>query len=303
MSFFRDLIVPARAWKRPVALLTLSLGSTLAEAAVELTAAATIARTENISRTSHEPTRKSATTYEASVAAAGQRQLAPDWFGQASLEAQTWLEPAFDRNNVSRVGPRVSLRRKFGLGPLAPALSVDAAYVYRAARLGSARGGTFETRARWSQRFEPGVRLEGNLRWLRQEGRTRTFDLEQRQVGLDVTWDFAERWRLAAGGGYLDGRVVTNAAPAVFAQTLAGASGAQVARYYATVPQEVTELYGPGWISYTPEATARSFAASLSHTLNERTALDVRASTARVTNAVGVRYPTRSLSIGVVHSF
>ena len=260
-------------------------------------------RVENISRTSDGPTRKDATTYELAVNAGLNRQVAREWLLGVGIEANTFLEPKFDRNNRSSFGPRASLQRKFGLGPLAPILQVDVGYFHQATRYGSARGETAEAGLRVGKRLNSFLKVGAFGRWLEHAARGAVFDLTQRTAGLDATWDLADRWSLSGSVSWLDGHVVTHAAPAVWAKALAGDLGPAVAAYYKTVPREVTELYGPGWFSYITEARADLWSLALAYRVSESVAVEAHAGSTLVVNEVDVRYPVKSWGISLSSRF
>lgn len=89
---------------------------------LHLTASGTASSVDNISRTSHEPSRKDAETYELNLASSHARQLAPSLLVVASGEVATVSVPDYDLNNNVRATGRLVLQRKFGLGPQATVL-------------------------------------------------------------------------------------------------------------------------------------------------------------------------------------
>ncbi|MBL9215124.1 MAG: hypothetical protein JNG83_06580 [Opitutaceae bacterium] len=272
-------------------------------AGVQFHGAAAATWVDNISRTSHEPTRKDAATYELSLGAVRPRQLAPDWLLQLGADAEIFQEPDFDRNNFFRAGGRAELRRKFGLGPLAPSVRLEAGGRYLGARLPSARGWTAEAGFSVAKRLTPALRAEGRARWLEHFADGATFDVRQRSLGLEVAWDVTDRWSLAGSVTRLEGDIVANAAPAIWAQALSGALGPVVAGYYNTVAWEVTDLYGPGWVSYNVAADVDLWSLTLAYAATPRLTVELRAAGAYVINRIDVRYPTDSAGLGVRYRF
>ena len=76
-----------------------------------------------------------------------------------------------------------------------------------------------------------------------------------------------------------------------------------VAGYYNSRPWSVTDIYGPAWVSYNVEADVDLWSLAASYALSDRTTAELRHSSAFVVNKIGVRYPTDSWGLSVVHRF
>jgi hypothetical protein len=76
-----------------------------------------------------------------------------------------------------------------------------------------------------------------------------------------------------------------------------------VARIYASIPREVTGLYGPNWITYRPRARAATGSASLRFTFSDNLSAEARMSVTSLTNEADVHYPTRSLTLRLTCAF
>lgn len=270
---------------------------------IAVVAGSTIARTENISRTFNEPTRKDATTWDFMVTGSMRRQVSRETMLGLSAEAGTFLEPSFDRNNRSSLGGRASAQWKFGLGPFAPVLQGEIGLIYQATRLGSARGFTTDFSLRAAKRITSEVRTSVFARWSDHAARGRTFDTTQFASGLDVTWDFAEQWSLSASVGWQDGDLVVNASPGVWAAALADVLNPRETAYYQSLNREVTELYGPGWVSYRNEARTNLWSAALAYRPSNELTVELRLSDLYVVNHVGARYPSRSWGLSASWHF
>jgi len=270
---------------------------------LHFSAATTVAWTENISRTSFEPTRKDAATYAFSLNASRPQQLARNWLLSAGADADYLSVPDFSRNDSVSGGPRLGVQYKFGLGPLAPVLRLDTAYHYKSSRIAANRGGTAEAGLHLAKRLTESFRLALNGEWLEHYARSATFDIQQRTVSVDASWDIDEHWRLSGSAGRLTGRIVANAAPQVWAQAISGGLGATVFNYYTTIPWEVTDSYGAGWTSYNVEAHADLWSAALGYSLSDRTNLELRTSSVFVVNRIGIRYPSESWGLSLIHRF
>lgn len=268
-----------------------------------VTASGTANWVENLSRTSFAPTRKDAETYQLDLSASRHQQLAPDWLLHAGADATFFTAPDYDLTNHLKLGPRLGLQRKFGLGPLAPVLQLDTALSYKAARLEADRGWTAEASLRLSKRFTSSFKAGLSGQWLEHDARSAIFDLNQHTYSVDATWDLTEHWSLSGSAGRLSGDIVANAAWSVWGQALSGAFGPTVANYYNSRPWVVTNLYGVGWVSYNVEAKVDLWSLAATYMISDHTTAELRYSSAFVVNKIGVRYPTDSWGLSVVHRF
>jgi len=268
-----------------------------------VTAAGTANWVENLSRTSFAPTRKDAATYELSLDASRHEQLAPDWLLHAGAEATLFNAPAYDLTNYLKLGPRLGLQRKFGLGPYAPVLQLDTALSYKAARLDADRGWTTEASLRLARRFTPTFKAGVTSLWVGHHARSATFDLNQHSCSIDATWDFSDQWTLSGSAGRLSGDIVANAAWSVWGQAIGGGFGPVVSGYYNSRPWEVYNLYGPGWVSYNVAADVDLWSLALACSVSRHTTAEFRYSSAFVVNKIGIRYPTDSWGLSLVHRF
>lgn len=268
-----------------------------------VTAAGTINHVNNASRTSAEPNRKDATTYELNLGATRRQQLASSWFLNLGADA-TWLRVGdYPLAGHTKIGPRLGLQRKFGLGPLAPVLQLDTAFTHKSARLDFDRGWTAEAGARLGKRFLPALKAGLAARWIEHNARSAVFDLNQRSLSVDAAWDISDRWTLTGTAGRLSGDIVANAAGPVWAMAITGGFGPAVFNYYTSRPWQVTELYGPAWVSYNVEADVDLWSIAASCAITEHTTFDLHYGSAFVVNKVGIRYPTDSWGLGLVHRF
>jgi hypothetical protein len=258
---------------------------------------------ENLSRTSAAPNRKDAATYELSLGALHRRQLAPAWLMHAGLDATLFTVPDYDLASHFKLGPRLGLQRKFGLGPFAPVLQFDAALAYQSAHFAADRGWGTEASLRLAKRFTPTLKAGLTGLWLEHNARSATFDLRQHSLTVDASWDLSERWSLSGSAGRLSGDVVANAAWPVWAQAITGGLGPAVFNYYTSRPWEVTHLYGDGWVSYNVEADVDLWTLAATYALSDRTSAEFRYRSAFVVNKIGVRYPTDSWGLSLVHRF
>lgn len=270
---------------------------------LHLSATGTVAAVENISRTSFAGARQDATTYELAVASTHARQLAPNLLLVATADATSLVVSDFTLNNQTRLGGRLALHRKFGLGPQAPVLQFHAAANWKAARLDDDRGWTTEGGVELAKRVLPNLRLAASANWLEHTARRDTFDLSQHGYSIDARWDLDEHWTLSGSAGRLSGDIVTNATWSTWGMMLGGMFGPVVYNYYTARPWTTTHLFGPGWVSYNVEADVDLWSASLAYALTGQSSLELRKSAAYIVNRVGVSYPTDSWSLVFSHRF
>ncbi len=268
-----------------------------------VTASATATSVDNISRTSYAPTRKDATTYELGLSASRHDQLAANWLLDSGAGVDWLSVPKYDLTDNLKGGPRLALQHKFGLGPRATVLQFDTGLTYKAARFAADRGWTTETGVRLAKRLDPALKVAASGQWLEHNAASATFDLQQRTLSLEAVWDITAKWRLSGAASRLSGRIVANAAWPVWGQALSGSLGPLVANYYNSIPWEVTNLYGPGWVSYNVEATANLWSLALAYAVTERSTVELRLNSAYVINHIDIRYPTESWGLGFVHRF
>jgi hypothetical protein len=270
---------------------------------LHLSASGTFSRTDNISRTSYEPSRKDAETYELTLASTHSRQLSRNFLLIATAEATALTAPDYELTASNRFGGRLTLQRKFGLGPQATVLQINAAATFKDARLDADRGWTTEAGVQLSKRVLPNLKFSANANWLEHSARRNTFDLGQESYSAEVRWDINDRWSLAGSAGRLSGDIVANASWPIWSTMLAGGLGQTIFNYYTSRPWTTTHLYGDGWVSYNVEADVDLWSASLGFSINDHTSLELRKSAAFVVNRVGVTYPTDSWSLGLSHRF
>jgi hypothetical protein len=270
---------------------------------LHLSATGTVATVENISRTSFAPARQDATTYELSVASTHARQLAPNLLLVATADATSLVVSDFSLNNHTRLGGRLALQRKFGLGPQATVLQFHGTANWKAARFGDDRGWTTEGGVELAKRILPNLRLAASANWLEHTARRDTFDLSQHGYAVDARWDIDEHWTLSGSAGWLTGDIVANANWPTWGMMLGGAFGPVVYDYYTSRPWTTTNLFGPGWVSYNVEADVDLWSVALGYALTDRTSVELRKSAAYIVNAIGISYPTDSWSLVLSHRF
>jgi hypothetical protein len=270
---------------------------------LHLTTSAEVARVENISRTSFEPTRKDATTLAVDVSSSLPRQFTPSVLFLGRGELSSLFVGDYELTNHVTVTGGLTLQKKFGLGSQAWVLQATVDGGYKAARLDDDQGFTAEAGLHLAKRVLPNLRLNGSVRWLEHDAESAVFDLNQFTYGLDAQWDINERWTLAGNASWLQGNIVANAAPAVWNQMLAGAFGSTIFNSYTSRPWSVTDLYGPGWVSYNVDGDVDLWSVTLTYAWTDHLAVDLRYNAAFVVNQVGVTYPSNAWALKLGYRF
>ncbi len=258
---------------------------------------------ENLSRSSNPLDMREAMAYDSTFNAAGSRQLARNWLLGYSAEAGYHAIPEFSHNNLLTYGVRGRLQRKFGLGPLVPALTAQAGYRQTDARINAQDGGTLSASLHLSKRLLSSVRVGLDAAWLQHDARHATYDIQQHTFSIEAEWDITDRWRLSGSVGRLSGDIVATAGPTVWNRAITGLLGPAIGTYYNSTPWEVTDAYGPGWVSYQVKADVDLWSLALTHSFSANTSIDLRLSSAYAVNIVNVRYLQRHWGAGFNHRF
>ena len=268
---------------------------------VQLRASGTWA--DNLSRTSFAPTQKDAAIFSAGLSATHARQLAPNWTAIFSGELDAETVPDFDALDRAGAGAQATLRRKFGLGPFAPVLDLSASLQRNEFSESGRSHWRQEIVLSFAKRLTETLRLNASGRWERHEAKGAPYDVQNRRLAFEATWDATPRWRLRAGVSRLEGQLTANATGAIYAQALAGAFGTAIQNYYSSVPFGTTDTFGPGWVAYRVDGDADIWWAEASLAATDRTTLALRHEAVKFVNVVGVRYDTAFVSLHLAHRF
>jgi hypothetical protein len=255
---------------------------------------------ENLSRSVIPTDQKASALYEVTAATGWSRQLSGSVQATAGLEAAALVVDRHSLNNRGTFGPRVSARHKFGLGPLAPVLEAEIGVTQRFARAPGDRGTTTEGGLTLAKRLNPAWRVSATTDWSDHAARSPAFDVHHRRLHGAVTWDITDRWQAAAGGGRLDGVFAANASWPVWGAALGGALGPVVQEYYNSIPWRITNLYGPGWVTYPVSGHADFWWLELAPALGPRSTLALRYERADAVNRVGIKYRQERWTLGLL---
>ncbi|MCX6938477.1 MAG: hypothetical protein NTU80_11380 [Verrucomicrobia bacterium] len=259
--------------------------------------------TENISRASGAADFRDAAEYELGGQARFVRQLTPRLLARLDLDVAGWICPEYDLLDRLEFGPRLVLTRKIGLGPEAWVLAAETGLTARTGRLDDADSVAARAGLTLSKRFGPWFSTAVSGSWTGQEAKDAAFAVAHYAAEARVNFDPHPRARFSAGVGRRDGTFTVGASEMRFGRALAGALGPRVASYFATVPTATTELFGPGWVSYSVEAEVEEWWCEFSPVLTDRSSLALRYGRAHFTNRVDIEYRQDTVSLSFLYAF
>ncbi|MBM3852861.1 MAG: hypothetical protein FJ399_06860 [Verrucomicrobia bacterium] len=275
--------------------------SRLAAHSLRVEASATWA--ENISRSAAASDWRDATKYETRGQYSHFREWHRGFFTSGEIAAGLEHVPRFTALDTLTLGASGQLRQKFGLGPFAPALALDAGLARRDARLDPSDGWTLNAALRLGQRFAPAWRAALAGDWQQHCARSPIFDTKHHRAYGTITWDLSDRWSLTHGNGRLWGSFTANASSGVWSRALSGALGSALSTYYNAISWGATGAFGPGWVTYLVDGRVSFWWLELSPALGRNTSLPLRYDSLVSVNHVGVKYRQDLWTVQVLHRF
>jgi hypothetical protein len=219
--------------------------------------------------------------------------------GNASVETC----PRYDGLDTLAAGAQLAVREKFGLGALAPVLSLNTDAGAATFRESARNGWSATVTLGLAKRFNDAWRVAVNAEWAHQEARQTVFDHEHRGLSAEVSWDVTDRWQLGVGACRQWGQQEANASWNTWSYGLNGSDGPALANYYQQVPFTYSNTFGPGWVAYRINGHTDLWWFSVSPALGPNTALPLRYQFAEVYGGAGTRYLSHQLSLSLVHRF
>lgn len=272
-------------------------------AAPSYRAAASVEWGENISRSSSPLDWQDGLTVRASGGAATSRAFAGNILATADAEAALRTTPSFSQQRAAELTLRTEVRKKAGLGPLAPVFTATASTTGRLHAIDGDTGLGTQLAFTASQRFHPAWRVSATAEWRRHHADSAAFDTSHRHLGADLTWDISDRWQLSYGTGRLDGTFTANASGTIWNRALTGLLGSAIQQYYTVAPQAVTDSFGRGWVTYLVSGRVRYWWVQLAPALTDDTSLALRYENNLATNIVNVKYRQELWSASLSHRF
>jgi hypothetical protein len=258
---------------------------------------------DNLSHSADADDERTAQLFDASGSFSQRFPLARDTAlvtgGTASVESC----PRYHGLDSLGASAQLTLREKFGLGALAPVLSLNTEAGAASFRESARNGWSATVTLGLARRFNDAWRGAVNAEWSHHEARQTVFDLEHRGVSAELSWDVTERWQLGLGAGRQWGQQEANASWNSWSDGLYGAEGPALANYYQHLPSTYSHTFGPGWVGYRIDGHTDLGWVSLSPALAPDTALPLRYQIVEVYGGAGTRYLSHQLSLSLVHRF
>jgi hypothetical protein len=214
------------------------------------------------------------------------------------------MSPEYELLDRTDFGPRLILKRKFGLGPYAPVLSAQTDLTGRLARLGAQQGVGAREILTLSKRFNPWLSASVSGEGQAFLADRSAFSVSHFAADARVTVDPHPLLRFSAGASRLEGSFTASASRNRFINgALAGALGPDVASYFATIPRADTDIFDAPWISYRVKGYVDAWWFEYSPSLTERIGLTLRYERNHAVSVVHTEYRQDTLALSVNYAF
>jgi len=200
-------------------------------------------------------------------------------------------------DNVA-VGPRIELRRRLGLGPLAPSLALGAqgdGVFFRDPERSNFDAALI---AAYTQRFSDALQLVLDAKLGASDARNDVFAGRYSSVDAALNWDLDAIWRFKLLCGWRDGDIVVDYAATL---TPAGWMPIDPDANTLTGPRQYVTTFGEPFIAYRARERTLSFGAGVSPAIGTHTALVLQY--VRFETAAYDRYVNDLVSASIVHHF
>jgi hypothetical protein len=258
---------------------------------------------DNLSHSAQAADCRQATVFSADGSFSQRIPLTRDLALLAGGSAEVESCPRYDGLDTLGAVARLAAREKFGLGALAPVLSLSAEAGASSFRESARNGWSSKASVGLAKRFDEAWRAALNAEWSHQDARQTVFDLENRALSAELSWDLSDHWQIAAGASRQWGQQEANASWNSWSYVTSGAAGSALANYYEQVPDTYSNTFGSGWIAYRIEGHTDLGWISISPALAPNTALPLRYQVVEVHGGAGIRYLSHQLSLSLVHRF
>ncbi len=260
-----------------------------------LSAIATAAWAENITRCPDPAAVKNATLYEITGNAEWRRQVTREATVQFAADAGWQSCPEFSGLDHASLGLCIAVRHKPGLGPFAPVWRADISYTDSWYRNTEHNGTRLYASVSWSQRWNDSWQTVLTGEYLHNDGHSPAYDHQNHGLALEVCYDLAAQWQLTSGLRRQWGDQV--------AYAWLGGSGASFP-YVFEIWKNTTDsaTFGRNWYAYTMDAHADSGWLSVSRALGNKSSLTLRFEETSVVGQ-GESYRTSQVSLNFAHRF
>lgn len=212
-----------------------------------------------------------------------------DSFHLSGHAAGEWW-PRYDGLLGGAIGARLEWRHKFGLGALAPVISIEAAADGTMAREDGRSGASTGVTLSFRKRLNNTTRLTVSHEIARQDARQPAFDREGNESSIELDRDLSDVTRLTFTLRHRNGDVLSYATP-------------PRPDLVALAPNRVlVETWGRPMVAYSIDARTWSARAALTRAVDETTAI-VAAYEWRTSKRKTLSYVNHLVSVALVHQF
>lgn len=250
---------------------------------------------DNLGRATRPADKRGDTAVRLGVSAENARVLGRDWLlsGGLASRGEHWLE--FERFDTADFEARLALRRRFGLGPTAPALRLALAGGPRVARDDDRSGWTGLASLEFTHRPWTFLRYSFAAEGERIDTRDTFYDITGRTFSGELAFFPSDRWTLSTGVASRFGNVLAFSSPPPTWRFLSP--------YLSAVPlRRGTDFFDVPLNAYNLEASTAEGSVSVSYALDDATRLTLGFAYAD-TRRDGLRYLNRTVTAGVARRF
>ncbi len=250
---------------------------------------------DNLGRATRPADKRDDTAVRLAVSAEDARVLRRDWLLSGGLAArgEHWVE--FERFDTADFEARLALRRRFGLGPTAPALRLAFAGGPRVARVDDRSGWTGLATLEFTHRPWTFLRYTFAAEGERIDTRDTFYDITARTFSGELAFFPSDRWTISTGVASRFGNVLAFSSPPPTWRFLSP--------YLSTVPlRRATDFFDVPLNAYNVEAATVEGSISVSYALNDSTRLSLGFAYAD-TRRDGLRYLNRTFTAGLARRF
>jgi hypothetical protein len=263
----------------------------------------TAAWNDNLSHSARPIDQRNAETFSASGAFSQRFILSRDDALLFGGTANTRICPEFDGLDDVSFAVQLELRRKFGLGPLAPVLALQTEAGGGLYREAARNAWTTTARLTASKRLNDAWRVAVTGEWSDRNANQAVFSRVNRGLSAEVSWDVTDIWQLDAGACRQWGEQEANASWATWSGAMAGFAGPALADYYMRIPWRMSDTFGSGWVAYRIDGRTDLWWLALAPAIARNTSLPLRYDHIDVHGSAGSHYVSHQISLSVVHRF
>lgn len=213
-----------------------------------------------------------------------------DWQGNLAFGAETTAWQKFSGLNLSQFHAAVGVRRKFGLGPYATKLDLNARGFYQDAKTSPWSGNGYELSAAVHKRLSPS--LSGSVTGVlkRFDSRRAVYSGTRATLTAALDYDLTPDWRISGSVFYREGDQLSWCRESF-------------PEFVGKGPQWRDGIFGGDWFPYQSDGHTRGANLGIARGLGDRSALSVNWGTSEARAPKGHVYYNEILSFNFTHAF